>query len=98
MAISISDAEWNKLQEAVGVLAGWRPLKGDKPGKAVTQKELQAVQDAITKLQRVIAGKLADMTSTDASAAPTAAQFNALRADVTAIHTVLSGIISSTSK
>ena len=56
------------------------------------------VQDAITKLQNVLTGDVADMTSADVTAAPTAAQFNALRADVTAIHTVLSGIISSTSK
>lgn len=98
MAVNISDAEWNKLQEAVGILAGWRPLKGDRPGKAVTQKELQVVQDAVTKLQKVLTGKIADMTSTDVTAAPTAEQFNALRADVTVLHTVLSGIISSTSK
>jgi hypothetical protein len=98
MAVNISDAEWNKLQEAVGILAGWRPLKGDKPGKAVTQRDLQVVQDAVAKLQKVLTGDVADMTSTDVTAAPTAAQFNALRADVTAIHTLLSGIISSTSK
>lgn len=98
MAVNISDAEWNKLKEAVGVLAGWRPLKGDKPGQAATKKDMRELQVAITDLQKVLSGTLPAMTSATVTAAPTAAQHNALRADVVAIHDLLSGLISSSGK
>lgn len=98
MAINITDAEWNKLQEAVAILAGWRPLKGDKPAKAVTKQELAQLQSTVTRLQQLMSGKLPDMTSTTVSAAPTADEHNALRADVAALHDALAGLFSGSAK
>jgi len=95
MAVQMTDQELNRLREAVGVLMGWRPLKGNKPGMAVTRGELETLQTAVSRIQSVLAGTLADMTSTDVTDAPTADDFNALRADVVALHSLLAGIISS---
>lgn len=98
MAVNISDAEWNKLQEAVGILAGWRPLKGDKPMRAATQKDIAELRRAISTLQSVLTATLAPMTASMVTAAPTAAQHNALVADVTALHDALSAIISAAAR
>lgn len=96
--MAISEQEMNKLYEAVGVLMGWRPLKGDRPGKAVTAKELKQLQDTVTRLDAALRGELADLTSAQVTAAPTAADFNKLQTDVKAIHTLFSGLISSSGK
>lgn len=95
MAVQMTDQELNRLREAVGILMGWRPVKGKQPGKALTQGDIESLQTTVSKIQSVLAGSLAAMTSTDVTGAPTEEDFNALRADVVAIHDLLSGIISS---
>lgn len=50
MAIQMSDAEWNKLIEAVGVLAGWRGDK-DKTQAAVRRADLQNLDKLLGNLK-----------------------------------------------
>lgn len=50
MAITMSDAEWNKLIEAVGVLAGWRGDK-DKTQAAVRRADLQNIDKLLGNLK-----------------------------------------------
>lgn len=50
MAINMSDAEWNKLIEAVGVLAGWRGDK-DKTQAAVRRADLQNIDKLLGNLK-----------------------------------------------
>lgn len=50
MAIQMSDAEWNRLIEAVGVLAGWRGDK-DKTQAAVRRADLQNIDKLLGNLK-----------------------------------------------
>ncbi len=88
---TIPDHEWNKLREAIEVLAGWR--RGNPRGKALTEGDRQGLDDAIAAVKRAMASAavtVPDITSQDAAAAtPTGDEFNALRADVVAIHDAL---------
>lgn len=93
--MALSEQDVNKLNEAVGILMGWRPLKGDKPGKAVTAKELKQLQDVVNRIDRILKGKAVTLTSAQVTAAPTAADFNKLQTDVKAINALISGLISS---
>ncbi len=88
---TIPDHEWNKLREAIELLAGWR--RGNPKGKALTVGDRQGIDDAIAAVQKAMkaaAVDVPDMTSADAAGAtPTAEEYNALRADVVALHGAL---------
>lgn len=91
---TIPDHEWNKLREAIELLAGWR--KGNPNGKALTVGDRQGIDNAIAAVQKAMKAAAVDvpaMTSADAAAAtPTDGEYNALRADVVAIHTALADL------
>lgn len=93
--MALSEQDMNKLNEAVGILMGWRPLKGERNGKAVTAGELKKLQVIVTRLDNLLKGTLPDLKSAQVTAAPTTADFNKLQTDVSAIHKLVSGLISS---
>lgn len=91
---TIPDHEWNKLREAIELLAGWR--RGNPKGKALTLADRDGLDNSIAALQKALkaaAVTVPDMQSADAAAAtPTADEFNALRADVVSMHAALADL------
>lgn len=76
--LGLSQTDVQDLQTLAGLRG--RALDGSFPNQAVTRKDVSTI------------GKMAPMKSSQVTAAPTAADFNALQADVNTIYQALAAI------
>lgn len=98
----ISDSEWLKLKEIVEVLAG---MRGDKTKAALRAGSFnpQETVFALRQLQQQIAGiieaveevSITAPTQGQVTAPPTAAEFNRLVDDVSAIHQQITALVNA---
>lgn len=90
--MSLSPQDERILKERVDTLVG---VRGKPDMAALRRGEAKSLIAAAAKLRGAAAITLADLTSADVTAAPTQSDFNALRADVVAVHGAISAIIAA---